>query len=66
MAKDGVVRLNVNIPVSLMAQLDDYADRMNINKTSAVAVLLSRALESEKTMESFVEFVKLAKAEQKK
>ena len=50
MARSEVVRLNINLPVPLMERLDEYADKMNINRTSAVAVLLSQALDSQKAI----------------
>lgn len=44
-----VVRLNVNIPSQLLERLDAYAEKMNINRTSAVALLLTQSLnENEK------------------
>lgn len=40
-------RLICNIDESLFARVDEYAKRMSISRTAAVAVLLSRGLESE-------------------
>lgn len=50
MAKVETVRLNVNLPKTLMESVDAYADSMNINRTSAVAVLLSQALNAQQAM----------------
>ena len=38
-------RLNMNMPVSLIQQVDEYASRMNLNRTSAMTFLVSSALE---------------------
>lgn len=65
MARNEVIRLNINVPTPLMERLDEYADRMNINRTSAVAVLLTQALDNQKAMNAISELVKLAE-EQKK
>ena len=43
-------RLNMNMPVDLIEQVDEYAERMNINRTSAVIVLVSTALEQKNAM----------------
>lgn len=40
-------RLICNIDESLFARVDEYARRMSISRTAAVAVLLSRGLEVE-------------------
>ena len=61
MAKNNVVRLNINVPSSLMQRLDDYADSMNINRTSAVAVLLTQALDNQKALNSLNSLSELIK-----
>jgi hypothetical protein len=38
-------RLNMNMPVNLIQQVDKYANRMNLNRTSAMICLVSTALE---------------------
>lgn len=38
-------RLNVNMTVELLEQVDDYADKMNINRSAAINMLVSTALE---------------------
>lgn len=65
MARSEVQRLNVNIPVALLERLDEYADKMNINRTSAVAVLLSQALDSQRAIADISELLKITQ-EQKK
>lgn len=42
-----IKRLVCNLDEQLLARVDEYAQRMSITRTAAVAVLLSRGLESE-------------------
>lgn len=66
MARVETVRFGMNMPAELMKQVDDYADRMNISKSSAVCVLLSQALSSQKAMNDLGELLRLVKEEQDK
>lgn len=66
MAKVETSRMVMNIPVDLLSQLDEYASKMNINRTSAVCVLLSQSLSSQKAMTDLGELLKLVQEEQKK
>ena len=66
MARVETTRMGMNIPTELMDKLDEYADRMNISRTSAVCVLLSQALDSQKAMNDLGEFLKLYQDEQAK
>lgn len=43
-------RLNVNMPVELVARIDDYANRLSINRSAAVNVLISMALDGQKAV----------------
>ena len=43
-------RLNMNMPADLIQQVDEYAERMNLNRTSAMIVLVSTALEQKNAM----------------
>lgn len=43
-------RLNVNMTVELLEQVDDYADKMNINRSAAINLLVSTALEQKNVM----------------
>ena len=43
-------RLNVNMTVELLEQVDDYADKMNINRSAALNMLVSTALEQKNVM----------------
>lgn len=65
MAKE-TTRVVVNLNSELVKQVDSYAESMNINRTSAVAVLLSQAVSSQKAMNDLGELLKMVKAEQKK
>lgn len=42
-----VKRLVCNVDEQLLARVDEYAQRLHITRTAAVAVLLSRGLETE-------------------
>ena len=63
MAKE-ITRVTVNLNSELVNQVDKYAENMNINRTSAVAVLLSQAVNSQKAMNDLGEFIKLYQEEQ--
>ena len=65
MAKD-TTRVTVNLNSELVNQVDKYAEEMNINRTAAVAVLLSQAVNSQKAMTDLGELLKLVQEEQKK
>ena len=61
-----VKRVTFNVPVDLMDRVDAYADGLSINRTSAVCVLLSMALDNQKAMNTMDELLRLAKSEQAK
>lgn len=65
MARD-ITRVTVNLTSELVNQVDAYAEQMNINRTSAVAVLLSTSLNGQKAMSDLGEFLKLYQEEQAK
>ena len=65
MAKD-ITRVTVNLNSELVDQVDKYAEDMNINRTAAVAVLLSQAVNSQKAMTDLGELLKLVQEERKK
>lgn len=56
-------RLQINIDGDLLRDVDAYAEGLHINRTAAVSVLLSRALQSDKLM-GFVTMVDAYKDEQ--
>lgn len=50
MAKE-LKRLNMNMPVELIEQVDEYAEKMNVNRSSAINMLVSTALEQRNMVE---------------
>lgn len=50
-----VVRLNTNVPTSLMKKLDSYAAELNINRTAALAVVLSTFFRQEEAQKNISE-----------
>lgn len=54
-------RININIPVETLAKVDDYAKKMSINRTSAILVLISTALDTQKAMSDLSELLELYK-----
>lgn len=65
MAKD-ITRVTVNLNSELVRQVDQYAEDMNINRTAAVAVLLSQAVNGQKAMTDLSELIKMYHAEKDK
>lgn len=64
MARD-LRRINLNVPADLVDEVDAYAENMNINRTSAINMLLSTALEQKKSidmMDKILKEIKNAKA----
>lgn len=59
----GLKKLVCNIEDSLMEQVDSYAASLHITRTAAVSVLLSTALNAQKSMNILDEFLKAYKAE---
>lgn len=56
-------KLVCNIEDSLMEQIDSYAASLHITRTAAVSVLLSTALQAQKSVNILDEFMKAYKAE---
>lgn len=56
-------KLVCNIDDALMKQVDEYAASLHITRTAAVAVLLSTALQAQKSMNTLDELMKAYKAE---
>lgn len=57
-------KLHMNIPKDLNDRVIQYAERMCLNKTSAVIVLLSQALDSQKAMGTLEELMVFMKSQQ--
>ena len=66
MEKLETFRLTFNIPTDLLGQVDEYAKKMCVNRTSALCFLLSQSLNSQKAMNDLGELLKLYQDEQKK
>lgn len=45
-----LVRVTVNLTPELVDRVEAYAERMNVNRTAAVSVLLSDALDQKQAM----------------
>lgn len=59
-------RLNMNMPADLIQQVDEYANRMNLNRTSAMIFLVSTALEQKNAMSMMDELLnKFSELEEK-
>lgn len=65
MAKD-ITRVTVNLNSDLVRQVDQYAEEMNINRTAAVAVLLSQSVNSQKAMTNIGELLRVLQEENDK
>lgn len=65
MARD-LTRMTVSLPTELVNRVDTYAEYMGIKRTSATAVLLTMALDSQKAMNDLSELLKLYQVEQMK
>ena len=50
--KNELLRVNLNLPASVVEKVRDYADSVGINYTSAYIVLLNRGLEQMKSMDN--------------
>lgn len=59
-------RLNTNMPVDLVTRIDEYADKMCINRSSAINVLCNLALDSQQAMGTMEELLKVVREEQAK
>jgi metal-responsive CopG/Arc/MetJ family transcriptional regulator len=61
MEKMETTRINLNMSNELVKKVDNYAAKMCITRTSAICVLLSQALDSQKAMNDLGELLKLYK-----
>lgn len=60
MARD-MKRVNFNFPVDFLDRVDEYAERMNINRTSAIIILANTALDNQKVVNTLEDFLKMYK-----
>lgn len=64
MARD-LKRINMNMPSDLLEQVDTYAEKMGVNRSSAINMLVSTALEQKSaisTIENIMQELKKANA----
>lgn len=47
-----LVRVNMNLPISIVNRVKEYADNLGINVTSAYIVLLNQALEQKQGLDA--------------
>jgi metal-responsive CopG/Arc/MetJ family transcriptional regulator len=59
-------RLNTNMPLELVGRVDRYAKKLSINRSAAINVLVSLALDSQEAVGTLGDVVKLVKNEQAK
>lgn len=59
-------RININVPVETLERIDKYAKKMSINRTSAILVLVTTALDTQQTMSDLSELMKFVDEERKK
>lgn len=65
MAKE-LKRLNINMPIDLVDRIDEYADKMCVNRSSAINVLVNLALDSQKAVNDLSQLLELVQGQQKK
>lgn len=61
-----LTRLNMNIPVKLLDRIDEYADKVSLNRTSAVIMLLNNGLEQKDTFEILDKLLKVIEEQEDK
>ena len=57
--KQNITRINLNLANELLKKVDEYGEKLTVNRTVAVTLLLQNALNTEKAMEDVSELVKL-------
>lgn len=45
-------RISINVPTETLNRIDDYATKMNINRTSAIVVLCNQMLDNTNAMDA--------------
>lgn len=53
----GLKRINLNLDEELLSQLDDYASKMHISRSSALSVLLSQFFQNQKAIQTMSNLV---------
>lgn len=57
------VRVNFNLRANILAQVDEYAESVGLNRTSAISVLLTQALNQQKTMQDMAKLIQMYEKE---
>lgn len=57
------VRVNFNLRANILAQVDQYAESVGLNRTSAISVLLTQALNQQKTMQDMAKLIQMYEKE---
>ena len=57
------VRVNFNLRANILAQVDEYAENVGLNRTSAISVLLTQALNQQKTMQDMAKLIQMYEKE---
>lgn len=55
------MRININIDDDMLGSIDAYARKMDINRTSAIKVLCSQALQAQETSRNVMELNEMMK-----
>lgn len=58
-------KLAVNVDETLIEKIDIYANSLHINRTAAVSVLLSQALETKEGLDVFKKLLEVAENQKK-
>jgi len=59
-------RINANIPIDMLERIDEYADRLSINRTSAMLVLMNAGLDQSQVINTMDGLLNLIRNEQAK
>ena len=65
MDKMKLCRLTFNLPKKLVEDIDKYAEKMNLKRTSAITFLITSALQNQDVVKNFNKFVELLQVQAK-
>lgn len=58
-----LIRVTVNLTPELVERIESYAEKVNVNRTAAVSVLLSNALDQQKAIKDIGSLMDMYNAE---
>lgn len=58
-----LIRVTVNLTPELVERIESYAEKVNVNRTAAVSVLLSNALDQQKAIKDIGSLMDIYNAE---